>query len=114
MKRLVSLLLVLIVLSIGHALFAQNVVLTGSKVPVRDTEYGQVRGYIHNNIHTYKGIPYATAKRFEAAEKPASWEGVKSTTMYGPVSPLINETTAIQDESEFVFDHDWGFPTKTV
>lgn len=112
MKSLTSLLLMLMVLPMGHSLVAQNVVLTGSKVPVTDTEYGQVRGYIHNNIHTYKGIPYATAKRFEAAEKPASWEGVKSTTMFGAVSPLINETTAIQDESEFVFDHDWGFPNE--
>ncbi|MGB3144461.1 MAG: carboxylesterase family protein [Maribacter sp.] len=105
-------LLMLGIILTGMQLTAQDVVITGSKVPVTDTEYGQVRGYIHNDINTYKGIQYATAKRFEAAVKPASWEGVKSTTMYGPVSPLINETTSIQDESEFVFDHDWGFPNE--
>ena len=103
---------ILVIILTGIQLTAQNVVITGSEVPVTDTEYGQVRGYIHNDINTYKGIQYATAKRFEAAVKPASWEGVKSTTMYGPVSPLINETTSIQDESEFVFDHDWGFPNE--
>ena len=105
-------LLMLGIILTGMQLTAQDVVITGSKVPVTDTEYGQVRGYIHNDINTYKGIQYATAKRFEAAVKPASWEGVKSTTMYGPVSPLINETTSIQDETEFVFDHDWGFPNE--
>jgi para-nitrobenzyl esterase len=106
-----SLFMLLIIMG-GIQLNAQNKVLTGSQVPVTDTEYGQIRGYIHNDINTYKGIQYATAKRFEAAVKPASWEGVKSTTMYGPVSPLINETTSIYDESEFVFDHDWGFPNE--
>jgi len=87
-------------------------VITGSQAPVTDTDNGKVRGYIHNNIHTFKGIPYGSAKRFEAAQKPPAWEGVKSTTMFGPVSPLINPTTSIQDESEFVFDHDWGFPNE--
>ena len=91
---------------------AQDVVLTGSQVPVTETENGQIRGYIHNDITTFKGIPYAQAKRFEAAENPTKWEGVKSTSMYGPVAPLLTPTTAIQDESEFVFDHDWGFPNE--
>ena len=112
MKIHLKLFLMLVITLTGIQITAQDVVLTGSKVPVTDTEYGQVRGYIHNDINIYKGIQYATAKRFEAAVKPASWEGVKSTTMYGPVSPLINETTSIQDESEFVFDHDWGFPNE--
>lgn len=91
---------------------AQDIVVTGSQVPVTETENGPIRGYIHNGIHTYKGIPYAQAKRFEAAENPTKWDRVKSTTMYGPVSPLLNPTTTIQDESEFVFDHDWGFPNE--
>ncbi|MDO1512242.1 carboxylesterase/lipase family protein [Maribacter confluentis] len=91
---------------------AQDIVITGSKVPVIETENGPVRGYIHDNVHTFKGIPYAQANRFEAATNPTKWDAVRSTTMYGPVSPLINPTTTIQDESEFVFDHDWGFPNE--
>lgn len=91
---------------------AQDVVLTGSQVPATATEFGQVRGYVHNEITTYKGIPYAQAKRFEAAVSATKWEGVKSTTMFGPVAPLLTPTTSIQDESEFVFDHDWGFPNE--
>ena len=112
MKNIFYLLLVLANLTVAGTIKAQDVVVTGFQVPVTDTEYGQVRGYVHNDIHTYKGIIYAQAKRFEAAEKPASWKEIKSTTMYGPVSPLMNPTTSIQDESEFVFDHDWGFPNE--
>lgn len=91
---------------------AQDEVLTGSEVPVTQTQYGKIRGYIHNGINTIKGIPYATAKRFGASVPPEAWDDIKSTTMFGPVAPLLNPTIAIQDESEFVFDHDWGFPNE--
>ncbi len=82
---------------------------TGAAIAVTNTANGQVRGYIENDIFTYKGIPYAKADRFEAPEKPEAWQGVRSSTMYGPVAPLLTPTTSITDEPEFVFDHDWGF-----
>ena len=112
MKNLIQLTTILVVTIFCTSISAQDVVLTGSQVPATNTEFGQIRGYIHNDITTFKGIPYAQAKRFEAAVNPTKWEGIKSTTMYGPVAPLLNPTTAIQDESEFVFDHDWGFPNE--
>ncbi|WP_306014308.1 MULTISPECIES: carboxylesterase/lipase family protein [unclassified Allomuricauda] len=88
---------------------AQSEVITGEDIAVTNTESGKVRGYIHNGIVTYKGIPYATAERFKPATKVEPWEGVRSSTMYGPVAPLLTPTTQVQDESEFVFDHDWGY-----
>jgi para-nitrobenzyl esterase len=45
---------------------------TGENIAVTNTESGKVRGYVHNTIYTYKGIPYAEAKRFMAPEKPKS------------------------------------------
>jgi para-nitrobenzyl esterase len=112
MKNYIQLMALMVVITLSATISAQDVVITGSQVPVTETENGTIRGYIHNDIQTFKGIPYAQAKRFEAAEKPTKWEGIKSTTMYGAVSPLITPTTSIQDESEFVFDHDWGFPNE--
>jgi para-nitrobenzyl esterase len=82
---------------------------TGENVGVTNTESGKVRGYVHNTIFTYKGIPYAEAKRFMAPEKPKPWSGVRSSMVYGPVAPLIDPTTSVQDEPEFAFHHDWGF-----
>ena len=82
---------------------------TGENVGVTTTDAGKVRGYINNGIVTYKGIPYAEAKRFESPQKPKSWSNVRSSFSYGPVAPLMDPTTSIQDESEFVFDHSWGF-----
>lgn len=85
---------------------------TGAKEAVAQTEYGQVRGYIHNGIYTYKGIPYAKAERFMAPAKPDSWTGVRSSMAYGPVCPLMEPTTRVADEVEFVYHHDWGYPNE--
>ena len=82
---------------------------TGENIAVTNTESGKVRGYIHNSIYTYKGIPYAEAKRFEMPQKPKPWQGVRSSMSYGPVAPLMDPTTSVQDESEFAFHHDWGY-----
>ncbi|MDX2303067.1 MAG: carboxylesterase family protein [Microscillaceae bacterium] len=85
---------------------------TGENVALTNTESGKVRGYIHNGIFTYKGIPYAEAKRFEAPQKPKAWEGVRSSLTYGPVAPLTDPTTTVNDEAEFVFHHDWGYTSE--
>jgi para-nitrobenzyl esterase len=97
----------LIAISICLAAIAQ--LQTGENVAVTNTDAGKVRGYVHNSVYTYKGIPYAEAKRFEAPQKPKPWTGVRSSMTYGPVAPLTDPTTSVQDESEFLFHHDWGY-----
>jgi para-nitrobenzyl esterase len=83
-------------------------IIAGKDIAIVQTEYGKVRGYIHNGIFTFKGIPYGKAERFMAPEKPASWPGVRSSMAYGPVCP-IPPTTTVNDEFEFPFHHDWGY-----
>ncbi|MDX2285003.1 MAG: carboxylesterase family protein [Bacteroidia bacterium] len=85
---------------------------TGSRIAVAQTDAGQVRGCISGGIYTYKGIPYAEAGRFEAPRKPKPWDGVRSSMTYGPVAPLLDPTTSVQDESEFVFNHSWGYTSE--
>lgn len=85
---------------------------TGAEVAVTDTESGKVRGYISDGIYTYKGIPYGQAERFAKAEKPEPWTDVRSSMTYGPVAPLLEPTTSVRDEGEFVFDHNWGYPNE--
>ena len=80
----------------------------GANLAVAQTDNGKVRGYIRNGIFTYKGIPYAKAERFQVAQKPASWEGVRSSMSYGPVCPT-DPTTTVNDEFEFSFQHNWGY-----
>jgi para-nitrobenzyl esterase len=80
----------------------------GKEYAVVTTAYGKVRGYSSNGIYTYKGIPYAKSQRFMAAEKPDSWQGVRSSMTYGPVCPM-DVTTTTMDEGEFPFQHNWGY-----
>lgn len=81
----------------------------GANYAETNTESGKVRGYTHNGIFTYKGIPYAQAERFMAPTKVKPWTGVRSSLVYGPVAPLLDPTTSVQDEGEFIFHHDWGY-----
>jgi para-nitrobenzyl esterase len=94
-------------LFLSHLTQAQ--IQTGKNIAVVQTQSGKVRGYIHAGISTFKGIPYAEANRFEAPHAPKPWENVRSSMTYGPVAPLMDATTGVDDESEFVFDHNWGY-----
>lgn len=98
--------------AIGIAQKVSTPLVTGKDIAVLDTESGKVRGYIHNGIYTYKGIPYAEADRFMPPSKPKAWEGVRSSLTYGPVCPLVDPTTSVNDETEFVFNHNWGYPNE--
>ena len=92
--------------------WSQAQISTGVEFAVVPTDNGKVRGYVHQGIYTYKGIPYAEAARFEAPHKPKAWTGVRSSLTYGPVAPLLDPTVAVQDESEFVYNHSWGYPNE--
>src|SRR3984885_1016431 len=85
--------------------------LAGAEIAVTNTESGKVKGYMHNGIYTYKGIPYAKADRFMAPEKPTPWSNVRSSMSYGPVCPT-DPTTTVNDAFEFAFNHDLGYPNE--
>ncbi len=63
---------------------------------------------MHNNIFTFKGIPYATSERFTAPQKPAPWSVTRSSMSYGPVCPT-DPTTTVNDAFEFAFNHNLGY-----
>lgn len=85
-------------------------IVVGSNIAIVQTEYGKVRGYIHNGTFVYKGIPYAKAERFMPPEKPDAWEGIRSSLFWGPTCPMMKPRTVIFDEEAFLFQHDWGYP----
>jgi para-nitrobenzyl esterase len=99
-----------LIVTLGCVVFSQ--IQTGQEIAVTNTGSGKVRGLIRNGIYTYKGIPYAVAKRFESAKKPEPWQGVRSSLTWGPVAPLMQPVTQVSDEIEFVFDHDWGYTSE--
>ena len=108
MKKVINFLFITAICSCVQNIFAQPIQ-AGENLNVTNTESGKVRGYTHNGIFTYKGIPYAQAERFMAPQKVKPWDGVRSSLVYGPVAPLQDPTTTVQDEGEFIFHHDWGY-----
>ena len=108
MKRIDFLLVALSICPILGIAQNHDPLVAGKDGAIVRTESGKVRGYIHHDIYTYKGIPYAKAERFMAPEKPSSWTGIRSSLSYGPVCPT-SPTTNVNDEFEFPFHHDWGY-----
>ena len=85
------------------------IIATNSRDVVTTTA-GQVAGYTENDIHIYKGIPYARAERFQAPTAPTPWEGIRSSRAYGPTCPQGKRMGWYSDESAFAFNWDDGFP----
>ncbi len=50
-------------------------VTASSRDAIAETFTGKVAGYIENGLAIFKGIPYATAQRFELPQRPVPWEG---------------------------------------
>ena len=69
---------------------------TAADAPVAATGHGKVRGSDDGGIKVFKGIPYATAKRFEAPMSPQAWAGIRDAIAYGPMCPQLDrERTSI-------------------
>lgn len=81
---------------------------------VVETRSGKVRGFLRDNIRIFRGIPYGRttegAGRFLPPQPPAAWTGIRSCLSYGPVSPHPPRGDWGQDETQFLYDWDDGFP----
>ena len=71
-------------------LFAQGARTPGATVK---TTGGQLRGYIDNKVHVFKGVPYgastAGSARFLPPQKPQPWTGVRDAFEWGGRPPQI-------------------------
>jgi para-nitrobenzyl esterase len=88
--------------------FAQGDHIIADSSAITNTGSGKVKGYMHNGIYIFKGIPYAKSDRFTAPVKPTPWKDVRSSMAYGPVCPT-DPTTMVNDAFEFAFNHDLGY-----
>jgi para-nitrobenzyl esterase len=79
-----------------------------------ETTAGKVRGFTRNGVHIFRGIPYgdttAGENRFLPPQKPKPWTGVRSSTSWGPVSPSGPRGGWRNDEEQFLYQWDDGFP----
>lgn len=76
-----------------------------------NTHSGRIAGYKDaSGIYTYKGIPYAKAKRFEAPTEADSWNQTRSCRNYGPTAPQEMRQGWQNDQIAFAFNWDDGYP----
>src|SRR3954471_6432866 len=109
MKRTVFLLLIYFSNSMSFFTQAQTPTIVASKnVAVVQTTYGSVRGYVHNSIYTFKGIPYGRAERFMPPQKPMPWKDVRSCMAYGATCPT-GQAPNFTNEFEFAFQPNRGY-----
>ena len=66
---------------------------------------GVVRGHAEAGLAAFRGIPYAAPPRpFEAPRRVATWEGVRTTTEFGPSPP---QSSAFGMDVQVVDGRDW-------
>ena len=83
----------------------------GDDIAVTQTQYGNVQGYILDDVYTYLGIPYGAStageNRFMPPQEPASWEGIRPAMFYGNDAPQAHENKWKNNSSTFT-DH-WNY-----
>ena len=60
-----------------------------------ETVEGKVRGCFLNDHYYFRGIPYATAERYEMPKPMEHWDGVVEAVTYGPVAPTVQKPSVL-------------------
>ncbi len=58
--------------------------------PVVETKAGKLRGLIAEGTYIFRGVKYASAKRYHMPEPVEPWEGIRNANVYGFVCPELN------------------------
>ena len=78
------------------------------------TTAGKIRGFTRNGVYIFKGIPYgdttAGENRFMPPKPVKSWTSVRPTLAWGPVSPHGPRGGWVNQEEQFLYYWDDGFP----
>ncbi len=73
---------------------------------IATTIYGDIQGYKEGDVFTFKGIPYAKARRFMPPTAPDKHEGVIKCLKYGPKAP---QSQNLRYSGNAKSDYDFGF-----
>lgn len=63
---------------------------------------GKIHGEFTEGIYSFKGVPYATAERFQPSRFADSWKGVRECTEYGPWAKQPGNGESVEGEGDFI------------
>ena len=69
-------------------------IISNPDYPVVETKAGKLRGLWEEGVFLFRGVQYATAKRFHLPQPVEPWEGTKEAIIYGPVCKEIHTPIA--------------------
>lgn len=100
--------LILAALLCSSVVVAQNqqvssIINSSTSASTTQTKYGKVCGFIYKGVYTYKGIPFAQAKRFEMPQPPTAWSNIRSCRTYGPSCPQPKTNRWDNDAGAFFY-----------
>lgn len=63
---------------------------------------GKIQGTVEEGIFSFKGVPYATAERFQPSVPLARWDGVRECKEYGPWAKQAGRNNSVEGEGDFL------------
>ncbi len=94
MKKLISLALVAACMFTACSNDTENAIVRISS--------GKIHGQVENGIYSFKGVPYATAERFQPSEFVPKWKDVRECTEYGPWAKQAGHKDSVEGEGDFL------------
>lgn len=81
------------------------------RTAVATTQYGKVRGYVEDDVLTFKGVPYGAStggeNRWLPAKPPAPWDGEYPALIYGANCPQRLHTWTPEQSFLFQWTDGW-------
>lgn len=94
MKRKFALLLALLLSLAVFGASAEVINTQPTEFAFATIESGGIMGINYQGVYSFRGIPYATAERFQMPEKVEPWEGTRACVTWGTVCPASYASTA--------------------
>lgn len=63
--------------------------ISNTDAPLARTALGTLRGATEDGVQAFRGVPYATAARFQAPLPVAAWNGERAADRHGPIAPQL-------------------------